>query len=103
MTGISSSSSPASPSDAVVVARNVADSLVELAWATRPGQAMTDADRYQAMIALAAGLAAVPQVLTQLVPSGHSEAPGARETFHEAVTMAHDLAGVVDAAAQHLA
>jgi len=58
MSGPSASSAP-SAGDAVTVARTVADTLAELAWTTRPGQPLSDADRYQAMLALAAGLAAL--------------------------------------------
>lgn len=92
-----------SASDAVNVARNVADNLVELAWTTRPGQPLSEADRYAVMLALAAGLGALTQTLTQLSPSAPRSRSEARETFHEAVTVAHDLAVAVDAAAQHLA
>lgn len=101
MTNFSSSSS-SSASDAVTVARAVADTLIELAWTTRPGQLLSDADRYQSMLALAAGLAALPQVLAQITPPAPRSRPEARKTFREAVTMAHDVAALVDAAAQHL-
>ena len=102
MTNFSSSSS-SSASDAVTVARAVADTLIELAWTTRPGQLLSQADRYQSMLALAAGLAALPQVLTQLTPPAPDSRTQARQTRRASVTTAHDLAGLVDAAAQHLA
>lgn len=92
-----------SPGDAVTVARAVADSLVELAWTTRPGQPLSETDRYAVTTALTAGLGALAQALAQLTPPAPYRPPGARETFHEAVTVAHDLAIAVDAAAQHLA
>lgn len=57
------SASTPSSSDAVVVARNVADTLVELAWTTRPGQPLSDADRYQSMLALTAVVDAAAQHL----------------------------------------
>lgn len=98
-----SSSSFSSPGDAVTVARYLADTLAELAWTTRPGQPLSDTDRYQAMLALAAGLAALPQVLTQLTPPPPQSRTEARETCREAVTVAHDLAALVDTAAQQLA
>lgn len=98
-----SSSSFSSAGAAVTVARAVADGLVELAWTTRPGQPLSDTDRYQVMLALAAGLAALPQVLTQLTLPPPQSRTEARQTCHEAVTAAHDLAALVDAAAQHLA
>ncbi len=94
MTGLSS---------AVTVAQNIADTLVELAWATRPGQPLSDADRYAVVTALAAAVAVLPQVLTQLTPPAPQTRPEARETFRATVVAAHDLAVVVDAAAQHLA
>lgn len=106
MSGPSSSSPPPSSNEAVTVARAVADTLVELAWATRPGQPLSDADRYQVMLALTAGLAALAQVLTQLTPPAPDNPPQtrtqARGTCREAVTAAHDLAALVDTAAQHL-
>jgi len=76
--------------------------VVELAWATRPGQALSDADRYAVVTALAAAVAVLPQVLNQLTPPERCR-PEARETFRAAVVAAHDIAAVVDAAAQHLA
>jgi Na+-transporting methylmalonyl-CoA/oxaloacetate decarboxylase gamma subunit len=53
--------------------------------------------------ALAAAVAVLPQVLTQLTPPAPQTRPEARETFRATVVAAHDLAVVVDAAAQHLA
>ena len=98
-----SPSSFSSSGDAVTVARAVADTLAELAWTTRPGQVLSDTDRYQVMLALAAGLAALPQVLTQLTPPAPDSRTQARQTCRAAVTTAYDLAGLVDATAQHLA
>ncbi len=93
----------ATSSDAVTVAQTVADTLIELAWATRPGQPMSDADRYAVVTALAAAVAVLPQVVTQLTPPAPQSRPEARETFRAAVVAAHDLAHLLDAAAQHLA
>ena len=102
MTSFSSPSS-SSASDAVTVARTVADTLVELAWTTRPGQSLSQADRYAVTAAPAAGLGALPQVLTQLAPPAAYARPQTPQTCREAVTTAHDLAALVDTAAQQLA
>jgi HD superfamily phosphodiesterase len=91
------------PSSAVTVARSVADAVVELAWVTRPGQPLSDADRYAVVTALAAAVAVLPQVVTQLTPPALQSRPEARETFRAAVVAAHDLAHLLDAAVQHLA
>lgn len=88
------------PDNTVTVARSVADALVELAWATRPGQPMTDADRYAVVSALAAAVAVVPQVLTQTRQDMRGEA---REALHAVTVAAHDLACLLDVATQHLA
>ena len=92
--------SPSTSNDAVTVAQTVADTLVELAWATRPGQVMTDADRYAVVTALAAAAAVLPQILTQTRQHAPS---GAGEALHAATVTAHDLAHLLDAAVQHLA
>lgn len=91
------------PSSAVTVARNIADALVELAWATRPGQPMTDADRYAIVTALAAATAALPQVLNQTRQGVSDSRDAARQALHAATITGHDLAALLDAAAQHLA
>lgn len=88
------------PSSAVTVARSIADAVVELARATRPGQVMSDADRYAVVTALAAAAAVLPQVLTQTRPDSRD---AAREALHAATVTGHDLACLLDAAAQHLA
>ncbi len=92
-----------SPDSAAAIARSVADTMVELAWATRPGQVMSDADRYAAVTALAAAAAVLPQVLTQTRQHAPSDAGEAREALHAATIAAHDLAALLDPAAQHLA
>ncbi len=87
-------------SDAVTVAQTVADTVVELAWATRPGQALSDADRYAVVTALAAAVAVLPQVLTQTRQHTPNDAG---EALHAATIAGHDLAALLDTAAQHLA
>ena len=67
-----------SPSSAATSARSVADTMVELAWAIRPGQPLSDADRHAVVTALAAAVAVPPQVLTQTrqgVPDSRDTAP----------------------------
>lgn len=87
-------------SDAVTVAQTVADTVVELAWATRPGQPLSDADRYAIVTALTAAAAVLPQVLTQT----RRHAPNqAREALRAATITGHDLACLLDVAAQRLA
>lgn len=89
-----------SPDSAAAIARSVADTVVELAWATRPGQPMSDADRYTVVTALAAAAAVLPQILTQTRQHAPSDAG---EALHAAAVAGHDLAALLDTAAQHLA
>jgi HD superfamily phosphodiesterase len=91
------------PSSAVTVARSVADAVVELAWATRPGQPLSDVDRYVVVTALGAAAAVLPQVLTQACQGVPDSRDAAREALHAATVAAHDLAHLLDAAAQYLA